>query len=96
MLDRLKRRLNLAATDKDALLNDLLEDARQFVLSYTGRQALPDALCGVVVEIAAGSYNLLGLEGVASHSEGGVSDTLDMLPPRLRAVLNSWRVAHVG
>lgn len=96
MLEKLKRRLNLKDNQKDALLNDLLEDAEQTVLSYTGRQTLPVALGGVVCELAAASYNLLGLEGQASHGEGGISCVVDMLPASMRVQLNGWRMAKVG
>ena len=96
MLERLKRRLNLTTDDRDELLRDLLEDASAFVLTYTGRKALPDGLDGVICEIVAGSYNLLGLEGAAGHSEGGVSSTFDLLPPRIRAQLDALRIAKVG
>lgn len=96
MLEKLKRRLNLTNNDKDALLQDLIDDAEQFVLSYTGRTALPVPLRGAVCEIAAGSYNLLGLEGLGGQSQGGVSFTIDLLPARMQAQLNMWRVGRVG
>ena len=95
MLNRLKRRLNLKGNEQDALLDDLLEDAMDFVLGYTGRKTLPAGLMGVVVEIAAIDYNRLGLEGAASHAEGGVSDTIDLLPSRMRAQLDMYRVGRV-
>lgn len=96
MLERLKRRLGITATDKDALLSDLIEDATQVALNYTGRKVLPDALRSVVVELATGAYNLLGLEGVSSHSEGGVSDSVQLISPAMAAQLNLWRVAKIG
>ena len=71
MLERLKRRLELAGNDRDALLGDLLEEAEQYILGYTGRRVLPMALEGAVIETAAASFRLLGLEGAASHAEGG-------------------------
>lgn len=95
-LEKLKRRLNVTDTDRDALLGDLLEDAEAFVLGYTGRKSMPDELKGVVVELAAASYNLLGLEGTASHAEGGVSATVDQLPKQMKAQLDMYRIAKVG
>ena len=95
-LEKLKRRLNVTETDRDALLDDLLEDAEAFVLGYTGRKSLPDELKGVVVETAAASYNLLGLEGASSHAEGGVSATVDLLPKQMKAQLDRYRIAKVG
>ena len=38
MLERLKRRLELTENDRDALLGDLLEEAEQYILGYTGRR----------------------------------------------------------
>lgn len=95
-LEKLKRRLNVTDTDRDALLGDLLEDAEAFVLGYTGRKSMLDELKGVVVELAAASYNLLGLEGAASHAEGGVSATVNLLPKQMKAQLDMYRIAKVG
>lgn len=95
-LEKLKRRLNVTDTDRDALLGDLLEDAEAFVLGYTGRKIMLEELKGVVVELAAASYNLLGLEGAASHAEGGVSATVDLLPKQMKAQLDMYRIAKVG
>ena len=65
MLERLKRRLELVGNDRDELLGDLLEEAEQYILGYTGRRVLPMALEGAVIETAAASFRLLGLEGAA-------------------------------
>ncbi|MEA5016125.1 MAG: phage head-tail connector protein [Candidatus Limiplasma sp.] len=96
LLARLKRRLNLTEAAKDNLLGDLLQDAQAYIKGYTGRTALPQALDGVIVELAAGSYNLLGLEGASSASMGGVSGTYEGLPKHLQKVLDMYRVAKVG
>ena len=58
MLERLKRRLELAGNDRDELLGDLLEEAEQYILGYTGRRVLPMALEGAVIETAAASFRL--------------------------------------
>ena len=60
MLERLKRRLELVGNDRDELLGDLLEEAEQYILGYTGRRVLPMALEGAVIETAAASFRLLG------------------------------------
>lgn len=90
----LKRRLSLTA-EQDALLGDLLSDAEMYVVAYTGRAAVPAALEGTVVELAAIQYARLGLEGESSHQEGGVSITVDSLPDSIRQVLNRHRLARV-
>ena len=96
MLDRLKRRLSLEGSDKDELLDDLLEASENWVKGYTGRIRRPLLLDGVVIELAAGAYNRLGIEGEASHSEGGVSMSLDGLPKHLATLLDMYRLAKVG
>ena len=55
MLERLKRRLELAGNDRDALLGDLLEEAEQYILGYTGRRVLPLALEGAVLYLSCGA-----------------------------------------
>lgn len=94
-LEKLKRRLGLEDDSKDALLSDLLTDAQQYVIAYTGRATVPDALRGTVLELAAMQYNRLGLEGESSHSEGGVSITVEGLPQSVRQLLNRCRLAKV-
>jgi len=96
MLDRLKRRLALPDPDRDELLDDLLEDAENMVRGYTGRPKRPLPLDGVVIELAAGSYNRLGLEGQTSQSEGGVSFGIDGLPKHLKSLLDMYRLVRVG
>ena len=95
MLARLKRRLDITGVEKDDLLYDLLEDAQAYILAYTHLKQLPKALSGAACELAATQYNLLGLEGAASHSEGGTSTALDRLPTSLKAQLDSFRVGIV-
>ena len=96
MLEKLKRRLGITGTGKDALLNDLIADASAFVCGYTGRAELPALLEAAVVWLAAAEYNQLGLEGEKSHSEGAVSHSIDLFPERLRQQLNAHRVGKVG
>ena len=95
MLERLRRRLELTENDRDALLADLLEEAEQYILGYTGRRVLPLALEGAVIETAAASFHLLGLEGASSHAEGGVNDVIDRLPARMKAQLDMYRLGRV-
>ena len=89
-LTRLKRRLDKAAdsTDEDGLLTDLLDEAEAFVKGYTRRRAVPEALAPLVCG--------LGLEGQQSHTEGGVTLTLEGLNERQRRQLEAYRLAIVG
>lgn len=95
-LTKLKRRLNLDGDSLNGLLSDLLEEAEAFVKSYTRRKAVPEALEGLVRELAAGAYQQLGLEGQQSHTEGGVTLTLEGLSDRQRRQLEAYRLAIVG
>ncbi len=103
MLDRLKRRLDPfgnRATEgllpSDALLQDLLLDAESYIQQYTGRDSVSPLLQGVQVALATVACNRLGMEGESSHSEGGVSLGVDLLPSDLRRALDAQRLAKVG
>lgn len=97
MLARLKRRLNLTDSAKDALLGDLIADAQAYVRMYTRRAEVPDGCDGIVTELAAIAYNQMGMEGQSAHSEGGVSiSAYGALPPLVKAQLDGLRVARVG
>ena len=93
---RLERRLSLPSGDKAALLEDLLENAGLYIMGYTGRDRVPDALLGAQTELAAAAYDRLGMEGESAHGEGGVSVTVESLPASQRLLLNRYRVAKVG
>lgn len=96
LLERLKRRLGVTDENKDDLLGDLLLEAEGYALAYTGRDFLPRMLDGPLVELAATRYNLLGLEGSSSHSEGGISGAFEGLPKHLKLLLDMYRLAKVG
>jgi len=95
-LIRLKRRLGLADESRDDLLTDLLLEAEGYALAYTGRDFLPRVLERILPELAAVRYNLLGLEGSTSYSEGGISGTIKALPEPVRQLLDGYRLAKVG
>lgn len=90
--ERLAARLDGAA---DAVLEAVLEDAQGMILAYTGRTALPMALETAQVQLAAVLYNRLGTEGESSHSEGGVSRTMEALPDDIRRQIAPYRLARM-
>ena len=94
MLEKLRRRLPDADETEEALLTDLLEDAERFICAFTRRVNVPEALRGAQVELAAVFYNRMGMEGEASHNEGGVSRTAQALPEDIAAQLRPWRLAQ--
>ena len=78
------------------LLELLLEDARGYVLTYTNRTVLPDALKKTVRDLAVIALNRMGTEGETARSEGGESYTFTDAPKQIFDVLNSYRLARVG
>ena len=91
MLLRLMRRLPEA--QDEALLQDLLDEAGDFIRAYTGRKEVPAALESAQVQLAAVLYNRLGMEGETRRSEGSVERTAEGVPEALRRQLNPFRLA---
>lgn len=73
----------------------LMADARDMILAYTRRTIIPDALTGALVRLAVILYNRMGTEGETSHSEGGVSRTMEGLPSEIEKQLRPYRLAIV-
>jgi hypothetical protein len=94
-LERLKRRLGITSNDQDALLTDLITDAENYIVAYSGRARMPAPLASVVTELAAAAYNRRGNEGETSHSEGRMSWSIEGLPAHLKLLLNRYRVGRV-
>lgn len=94
-LETLKRRLGTDEETGDELFIDLLCDAEAYIQGYTGRETLPPCLEAAVIELAAISYNRLGMQGESSHSEGGVAVSAEGLPHALKALLDRYRLARV-
>jgi hypothetical protein len=93
-LDRVKVVLKITDEAQDALLTELLTQAQDFVLSYTGRTRIPDGLLSCQVDIAAVLFNRQGIEGMSAADEGGVKRTIESLPEYIRRELNQWRVVR--
>ena len=83
--------------DSDEVLNILLEDAKAFVLAYTGRgeDRWLAVFDGFAREIAGIAYSRRGDEAVTAKKEGDLSvryvEAGD-LPRRVRRGLNMYRV----
>ena len=92
MLEKLKRLLPEA--EDEQLLNDLLDYAREMIMAYTHRESLPETLDGVQIRLAAVLFNRMGIEGEISHSEGGVSRSIEAMPGDIKAQLNQFRLAR--
>ena len=90
MLERLKRRLPDAANE--ALLQDLLDEAGDFIRAYTGREDVPEALVSAQIQLAAVFFNRLGMEGESRHVEGSVEHATQAVPEEIRRQLNPYRL----
>ena len=73
----------------EPLLEILLEDARETVLSYTNRKNMIPQLKKPVRDLALVAYNRRGTEGEKSYS---FDDTLK----QIYDILNRYRLARVG
>ena len=73
-------KLQVLTGEKDGvILTVLLEDAEQFVLSYTNRTRMIPQLDNTVRELALIAYNRLGTEGESSRSASGESYSFCLL-----------------
>ncbi len=90
-------KLKVLTGEKDGvLLQILLDDAEQFVLSYTQRSRMIPALEKTVCDLAVIAYNRMGTEGEASRSAAGESYSFEDAPKHVYEVLNRYRLARVG
>lgn len=95
LLSKLKTRLSITDTSEDTLLNDLLAEANAEACAAAEVTTLPDTHSFIVTRLAAIEYRQLGLEGEKSHSEGGESHGIDLLPEHLKGMLLSLHIAKV-
>lgn len=90
-------KLKVLTGEKDGvLLQILLDDAEQFVLSYTQRSRMIPALEKTVCDLAVIAYNRMGTEGEASRSAAGESYSFEDAPKHVYEVLNRYRLARIG
>lgn len=96
-LEKLKTMLGIPAgdTSQDTALQLLLDDVASDILAWTNRDTLPVALEPTQRQIAVIRYNMQGVEGQKSHSEGGVSRSFDELPESIRATIAQYRLLKV-
>ena len=76
-------------------LEALLAEAQGMILAYTGRKTLHAPLDTAAVQLAAVLYSRLGIEGQTTHSEGGVSRTMEGLPEEIRRQIAPYRLARI-
>lgn len=94
--DNIERLKKLTGETDEELLEILLEEAEEFVLSYTNRTKTVTGLEKAVRDLAVIALNRIGTEGESSRSEGGESYSFDSAPKQVYDVLNRYRLARVG
>jgi hypothetical protein len=88
-LDALKLRLGIIDSDADVRLNSYLDAARDFMMMFTGRNALPEALDAALVRIAVILY-----QRRRHRSSAPIGDVSMLLPDDLYRTLCEWRVSE--
>lgn len=73
MLERIKLLLNITDDSKDALLNELIDDATEFAQNYINNDDALENLTGTIIAMVIYDYNRLGTEGLTSENYSGVS-----------------------
>lgn len=92
-IDKLKL---LTGEKNEELLSLLLEDAEDFVLSYTSRTRLVPGLKKPVRDLAVIALNRMGTEGETGRSEAGESYSFNDAPKQIYDTMNRFRLARVG
>lgn len=93
--NRLRTLLPEEAPAEDALLDELLQGAQALILSYTGRETMPEALTSCQLSLAVQAYNRLGSEGERQRREGGLMIQYDGLPESVLRQMRAWRLARL-
>lgn len=92
-LEKLKK---ITGEEDESLLELLLEDAREFALSYTNRTRLVKGMEKTVRDLAVIALNRIGTEGESGRSEGGESYSFNDAPKQVYDLLNRYRLARCG
>lgn len=86
----------LTGEEDDELITVLLNDAEEFVKSYTGRKQITTGLEKAVRDLAVIALNRMGTEGENRRSEGGESYSFNDAPKQIYDTLNRFRLCRVG
>lgn len=91
-VEKLKK---LTGESDEDLLSLLLDDAKDFVLSYTNRTEIVTGLQKTVRDLAVIALNRMGTEGETGRSEGGESYSFNDAPKQIYDVLNKYRLVRI-
>ena len=78
------------------LINVVLEDAQEFVLSYTNRTKMIPQLEKPVRDLAVIALNRMGTEGETGRSAAGETYSFDVAPKHIYDVLDKYRLVRIG
>lgn len=92
-IEKLKK---LTRGKDEELLSLLLDEAKEFVLSYTNRTQVIPALNKPIRDMAVIAFNRMGTEGESSRSGAGESYSFDQAPKHIYDILNHYRLIKVG
>ena len=98
LLDRFKARIGkpeVCDTPTLSLYSDLIDEAGDYILGYTGRAEIPDALISAQLRVAVINYNRMGLEGDRAITEGATRHDIEALPADIERLLNQYRVVKI-
>ena len=73
MLERIKLLLNITDDSKDALLNELIDNATEVAQNYINNDDALENLTGTLIAMVIYDYNRMGTEGLTSENYSGVS-----------------------
>lgn len=62
-------------TDKNELIETLIDSAKTFVKTYTGCKYIDDKFDNVIIKMVLEDFNRLGSEGISSQSIAGASES---------------------
>ncbi len=90
-IDNLRALLPPDDNSSDIRLGILLDTASSVILDLIGRDALPERLNDMVVQLALRLYGRLGSEGELKHTENDVSVTFsDLISDDMRLRLKNY------
>lgn len=88
--------ITLTGEKDEDLIELLLDDAEEFVKSYTGRKNIVTGLEKAVRDLTVIALNRMGTEGEKARSEGGENYIFDDAPKQIYDTMNRFRLARVG
>lgn len=96
MLAKIKLLLGISGTSKDALLNQLIDNAEEFAVNFTNNENALESLSGALIQMVIYDYNRLGSEGVTSENYSGASFSyLSEYPEGIMKQLRQYRKVKV-